>query len=206
MEPDTQEDGPMTIAMLLAVMAAQPVPPNMELAEEALEIACDPIADTVSAMGLSEVLIEMSGEHQGEWFALQTLTRIMDDRGLTVIDKESDSTLTAVRVRPMEIAVEYGDVSRPWVVGARRVDRMARCELSASVVAPDGEVLATLRTSGTAEDRVSWSDAETLTGSTDWDWLAAELPEGGGGGILEPVIVTGVVASLIYLFYSSRAD
>jgi len=63
-----------------------------------------------------------------------------------------------------------------------------------------------MRSSGTARDEIAWSDTEILNGSAEWEWLTGDLPENRGGGILEPIIVSGVVASLVYLFYSSRAD
>jgi hypothetical protein len=106
----------------------------------------------------------------------------------------------------MELVVEYGDVSRPWVVGAKRVERIAKCELMSTLLDQEGEILLNLRTSGIRQDVVSWSDTDMLEGSAEWEWLSGDLPENSGGGILEPIVVTGVVASLVYLFYSSRAE
>lgn len=193
--------------ILMTVIFAM-VPSNMELAEDALLMAIQEIPENLSAYGADHVLIVISGEHSGSWFIQQTIASVLHENGITVFDREADledSGLT-LRVRPMELVVEYGDVSRPWVIGNKRVERIAKCELSSTLIDNDGSILMTLRTSGVEEDVISWSDAEVLDGSAEWDWLSGELPENRGGGILEPIVVSGVVASLVYLFYSSRAE
>jgi hypothetical protein len=184
------------------------VPSNMELAEDALLLAIHELPESLSDFGVDEVLIVISGEHAGNWFIQQTITSILHENGITVIERNtgSEDSSIVLRVRPMELVVEYGDVSRPWVIGAKRVERIAKCELSSNLLDIDGSVMMTLRTSGVEEDVISWSDAEILNGSSEWDWLSGELPENRSGGIMEPIVVSGVVASLVYLFYSSRAE
>ena len=195
-----------TMLVVLAVLGSS-APSNLELAEEALVLACQPIPDSLASIGADCIVLQLDGTHEGGWFVLQTLTAILEDRGIQVTEMPDERDVGMVlRVRPMELLVGYGDVSRPWIVGSKRVERLASAEVSSRLIDADGSVLMTTRTSGSAMDVVSWGDAEALSGSEEWSWLSAELPEGGGGGILEPIIVTGVVASLVYLFYSSRAD
>ena len=178
------------------------------LAEDALLLAVQDISENVSAYGAEEILIEIMGEHSGNWFIKQTIFSVLHESGITVFERNDGPELSCMtlQVRPMELVVEYGDASRPWIIGSKRVERIAKCELSAILVDADGSILMTVRTSGVVDDVISWSDAEVLNGSEEWDWLSGDLPENRGGGILEPIIVTGVVASLVYLFYSSRAD
>ena len=201
----------MNLILMAMTILASSVPVNMELAEEALILACEPVADSVAASGVNSLAIEIEGDHLGGWFVRQTLVSVLDQRDIEVLDipversEETAATVT-LKVRPMELIVDYGDVSRPWIVGARRVERFARCELSSTLIDEDHRVLLTLRSGGEVSDVVSWSDTEELNGSEDWVWLSSPLPEDQGGGILEPIIVTGVVASLVYLFYSSRAN
>ena len=66
-------------------------------------------------------------------------------------------------------------------------------------------VLAT-RYGADVSDRIPVSELSRLAGDRGDPWLSPEMAEDGEGGILEPLIVSGVVASLIYLFYSSRAE
>jgi hypothetical protein len=193
--------------ILMSVMLAM-VPSNMELAEDALQMAFEGIPDSLSFYGTDMVAVEILGEHSGNWFIKQTVTSILHDNGITVVERDTGSNSSGfiLKVRPMELVVEYGDVSRPWLVGSKRVERIANCELSSTLVSADGSIIMTARTSGSEIDVVSWADTEVLDGSSEWEWLSGDLPENRGGGILEPIIVSGVVASLVYLFYSSRAD
>ena len=89
--------------------------------------------------------------------------------------------------------------------GRKRVERHAVCELSATLVDAGGTILVSARTSASDSDLVPVAELDVLD-HQDYDWLGqGEIGEE-GGGILEPLVVTGVVASLIYLFYSSRAE
>ncbi|NOQ21675.1 MAG: hypothetical protein GQ565_03350 [Candidatus Aegiribacteria sp.] len=193
--------------ILMTVLLAM-VPSNMELAEDAILLALQELPETLSSYGADEILIEIIGEHSGNWFIKQTVSSILHENGITVFERDvnSDSSWMVLSVRPMELLVEYGDVSRPWIIGSKRVERIAKCELSSTLLDADGSILMTVRTSGIEVDKISWSDAEVLNGSEEWEWLSGDLPENRGGGILEPIIVSGVVASLVYLFYSSRAE
>lgn len=195
----------MYTILMTAVLALAPT--NMELAEDALALALQELPAQLTAYGVESVSVEMVGEHAGNWLISQTVMSFLHEEGFQVIDRgEPDSTGMVLRVRPMELRVEYGKVSRPWLVGNKRVERIAKCELSSTLIAGSGEIVMSVRTSGIESDVISWSDAQVLNGSTDWEWLSGDLPENRGGGILEPIVVTGVVASLVYLFYSSRAE
>jgi len=193
--------------ILMAALLAL-VPSNMELAEDAILLALQELPENLSSNGADNIQIEILGEHSGNWFIEQTISFVLHENGITIFqrDADSDSPALLLSVRPMELVVEYGDVSRPWIIGSKRVERIATCELSFTLYDGDGSVLMTQRTSGVEVDKISWSDAEVLNGSEGWDWLSGALPENRGGGILEPIIVSGVVASLVYLFYSSRAE
>jgi hypothetical protein len=199
------EGNEMHIILLTAVLSI--VPTNMEMAEDALEMAVQELPEQLGVYGAETVFVEIEGDHTANWFIEQTVISVLHDSGIDVIDRDyAQGSGMLLRIRPMELVVEYGDVSRPWIVGSKRVERIAKCELSSSLMDEEGELLMSLRTSGIQQDVVSWADAEMLSGSSEWDWLSAELPENSGGGLLEPIVVTGVVASLVYLFYSSRAE
>ena len=191
------------MAALLALVSS-----NMELAEDAILLALQELPDNLSSNGADNIQIEILGEHSGNWFIEQTISSVLHENGITVFQRDADSDTPGMllSVRPMELVVEYGDVSRPWIIGSKRVERIATCELSFTLYDGDRSVLMTQRATGVEVDKISWSDAEVLNGSEEWDWLSGALPENRGGGILEPIIVSGVVASLVYLFYSSRAE
>jgi hypothetical protein len=153
------------------------------------------------------VAVEISGEHAGAWLLEQTAVYQLNSQAVTV-SSASRERFDGYRLvlRPMELAVRYGDSSRSWLIGTKKVDRHATCEISATLMSPSGEVMMSTRYGADLTDRVPVSALSRLAGDREAPWVSPEMAQNGEGGVLEPLIVSGVVASLIYLFYSSRAE
>ncbi len=203
----------VVVAIASAVLAFPAT--NLELAEQVVTEACAAIPDSLLDSGFSSIRLEITGEHPGNWLVEQCVKTELDRSGLTVLTAESprdagepdlEQGTARLLVRPMELSVLLGSTSRSWFVGPRRVERIASCELYSELVDPSGSVITSLRSSSSRSDRVSVSDLSELKGSSGEVWLTGGEPQAGTGGLLEPLVVTGVVASLIYLFYSSRAE
>jgi len=205
-----------TAVVLTSALFALPLS-NLELAEQAVGEACSSISDSVLASGIDSVRLEMSGDHPGNWLVEQCIKAEMDGSGLVVLSTGGPSAresqpaapaagAVALRVRPMELSVILGNTSRSWLVGPQKVERTVRCELYAELADSSGTVIGSVRSSASRSDRVPVSDLPELRGSSDQAWLTGGEPQASTGGLLEPLVVTGVVASLIYLFYSSRAE
>jgi len=197
------------LSILLAVMVAGSTgtPTNLEMAEQVVGQAVTPLADSLCSNGFRSISIEMVGDNPADWLVEQTARSVFSSFGVAV--SAADRTApegTTLRLRTMEMAVTLGSAGRSWVFGARRVNRIVRCEVSAEVVGQDGTVERSWRSSSDASDRVHQSDLASLQGSSGQEWLTGGTPSASGGGVLEPLVVTGVVASLIYLFYSSRTQ
>lgn len=205
-----------TAVVLTSALFALPLS-NLELAEQAVGEACSSITDSVRASGIDSVRLEMAGEHPGNWLVEQCIKAEMDGSGLVVTSAAGPTVrdlqpavggtgMVALRVRPMELSVILGSTSRPWIVGPQKVERTVTCELYAELADSSGTVIGSIRSSATRSDRVPVSDLPELRGSSDQVWLTGGEPQPSTGGLLEPLVVTGVVTSLIYLFYSSRAE
>jgi hypothetical protein len=197
----------MTSILLAAVVMGGGYYTNLELIESTVGEACSELMVMMDENGVDTVSINIEGDHAAGWLVEQTATTVLDSHGYTVVNLGRDETgPVELRIRTMDLAVRYGDTSRPWIFGRKMVDRVAVCELSAQLVSRDGSIMSSVRASAGNTDRVPVSELDVLTGPDDWSWLGEGEIGGGGGGILEPLVVTGVVASLIYLFYSSRAE
>lgn len=205
-----------TAVVLASALLALPAS-NLELAEQALGEACSSISDSVLAYGIDTVRLEMAGDHPGNWLVEQCIKSELDASGIVVLSSVAASPrepqpaapapgTVALSVRPMELSVVLGGTSRSWLVGPQRVDRMVTCELYAELADSSGTVMGSVRSGASRSDRVSVADLPELRGSSDQAWLTGGEPQASSGGLLEPLVVTGVVASLIYLFYSSRAE
>lgn len=197
----------MVAALVIAVLSAT-TPTNMEVLEVVVDEACLPLADSLTSAGLDTVMLEIAGDHPGGWLVAQSVKSVLDSRGVTVLTEVSRDSVRSVRlsVRPMELSVMLDDAGRAWLVGARRIDRTVICELYSEALDPSGVLLLSTRSGASRSDRVGQSELPGLRSSSDQAWITGGEPAEGGGGLLEPLVVTGVVASLIYLFYSSRAE
>lgn len=194
--------------LVLTALAAMPAPTNLELAEAAVLEAVSEIPGDLAELGVDTVVVEMAGDHAGGWLLEQTATSELSAGGVTVNAAEGESARTAyrLRLRPMELEVRYGESSRSWLIGTKKVTRHATCQISATLLGPSGQVVLATRYGADVSDRVPVSSLSQLAGERGGPWLSPEMEGDGEGGILEPLIVSGVVASLIYLFYSSRAE
>jgi hypothetical protein len=194
--------------LVLTALVSMPAPTNLELAESAVLEAVSEIPGDLAELGVETVVVEMAGEHGAGWLLEQTVTSELSAAGIGVSVAEGEAARTGyrLRLRPMELEVRYGETSRSWLIGSKKVTRHATCQLSATLLGPSGEVMMASRYGADVSDRVAVSDLSQLAGDRGDPWLAPEMSEEGSGGILEPLIVSGVVASLIYLFYSSRAE
>jgi hypothetical protein len=197
----------LEIMLVAAALAAFEPPTNLEMAEEAIAEACLGLPDSLLSAGFRSVSVSMDGDHQGNWLVLQGVVGALEAGGVqvTVSDRGSSGPV-ALRIRPMDLSMSLTDAGRSWIFGSRRIDREFRCELSAELTDSGGIVVMSLRSGASRADRVGYSELERLQGGSSEEWLTGGTPAEAGGGILEPLVVTGVVASLIYLFYSSRAE
>lgn len=196
----------MFFALVLATLTG--VQGNLELTEQAVFQAVAPISDALSLRGTESLFITVEGGHEGGWLVVQTLTNLLSEKGIGVTTERTERTErtgSQLTVRPMQLGVMYGEIERSWFLGARRMPRSAVCSLAISLLDENGTVIDTWRTEGLEQDTVAPDDRQLFEHRTEL-WVNDTVPAGSGNKVLEPVVVTGVVAALIYLFYSSRAD
>lgn len=99
--------------------------------------------------------------------------------------------------------VSYVRRIRSFPFGVKGYERLVTMRASATMQDPaTGRVLWAKSASGSLSDVVRKGDLAYVTGgSSGWN---PPLPQGRGLRVLEPLIVVGVVAGLVVLFYSNR--
>jgi hypothetical protein len=194
------------IVLALAVAGSTGYPTNLEMAEQVVTESVTSLADSLGDAGIDDVSLEVVGEHAGNWLVEQSARAVLSDHGVSVAADRTGGGMPVLRLRAMDLAVTLGNTGRSWLFGSKHVDRIARCELAAELLDSGGVTQRSWRCGGFAEDRIPYSELTVLQGSSGEEWITGGTPTSSGGGILEPLVVTGVVASLIYLFYSSRAE
>ena len=191
----------MTTVFLLGLMLTGSMT-NLNMLETAVANALTPISEEVSSQNIDLLTLDILGEHEGGWLIEQIAISTLGDAGVTVSTSRETDVWT-LQLRPMELGVIYAQTTRSWLIGGKRVPRLASCEISATLVDPEGNVLLTRREGSVIEDTVSPSDIVVVESPTE-RWANGELSDEESGNILEPLVVTGVVTALVYLFYSSR--
>lgn len=190
------------MTIFLAGLALTGTMTNMDMLESVVTDAMTPVAEQVAAAGVDAVSLSIDGEHAGSWLLEQTAVSSLNSAGVTVsTSREEDHW--SLNVRPMELAVTYSQTRRSWMLGGRQIPRQANCQLSATLQDPQGNVILTIREGAVLNSEVSAGDIVVLESSTE-RWVNGTLSDEESGNLLEPLVVTGVVTALVYLFYSSR--
>ncbi len=189
--------------LLLAGAVLTAAMTNLEMVEA---VTCDallPVAEQISAHGAETVFLTVAGEHEGSWLLEQMASGILNEAGVTVSTGSREEAPWSLEIRPMELGVTYGTTCRSWALGGRQVPRYASCQLAATLIDLDGNVALTLREGAVLERKAGIGEIPLLESSNE-SWINGELSSDESGNILEPLVVTGVVTALVYLFYSSR--
>lgn len=201
------------IALAAAVVGAAQLAgagPAVALAQTNLEFVTDAVAravgDAVSGLDLAgqgqdagPVLIQAQAGHSANWLFEHILVEELLRRGLAVtLDSaavDGASPRLSYRVADLEVSgssgLLHGSVSR-------------RCRVLVSLgYSRNAETVWTGEGRAEAADRVSARELDALQDSR-YDFARTELEKRTWGRYVEPVIVTAVLGSLVYLFFSNR--
>lgn len=174
-------------------------PTNLELVQQAAQNAADKVAAQLTP-GARSVTLRLDSPHTLDWAVEEAMTGALTRAGFQVFKSvpETDTTGLVLSYRTVELGITYQDRSKS-------VERVARIRIAFSLIRGSaGRVLASGDGQGTAQDLVP---SALLTGLETPEIVPARLPsrESLGSRLLEPALLSAVVAGLIYLFYASKA-
>lgn len=107
------------------------------------------------------------------------------------------------RYRVVELGVSYPDSYRKNILGSRQVQRLAKVNLNARLLEGRRERVLWSGTGDAAlSDIVPSGKLSLLEGESTF--TRPTLTGKGLSGLVEPALVTGIVAGLIYLFYTNQ--
>lgn len=150
----------------------------------------------------SSIELMAEGENEADWLLEDVLLSWLLKRGEVVSLKGGDPISALLSFRILELRLSYPAQRRSGFLGPRQIKREA-------------EVDFILRLQGPGERRVLWNQ-RIKGGISDWvprarlkpikgpSFLTPPLPTGRWAKYGEPVVVTGLVAGLVYLLYSNR--
>ena len=185
---------------------AEPVATNMDLLVETAKAVVDEAVRNLEAgkVGLTAddpLLIEPKSEHDANWLVEHLLVEEMLGRGFEVtIDSSSTEGVDA---RLSYRIIDLGILGWSGLMG----DHIKReCRISVNLQVSrfvDGEVLWQHEASERVGDRIPKKRLEVLQNSR-YEFANTELEEQSWGKFVEPAIVSTLLGTLVYLFFSKR--
>jgi TonB family protein len=111
---------------------------------------------------------------------------------------------TTLSFRVSEMEMRYPDVGRRFGVGPKRVERFARMRVDLRLKRA-GQLLWAGTAEHYASDRVPFGALPYLE-SDAYAFAKPEIAPGKWGRVLEPVLVSGMIGGLVFLFYANQTS
>ncbi|MCD6334202.1 MAG: hypothetical protein J7M27_02595 [Candidatus Latescibacteria bacterium] len=180
---------------------------NMEVLEEATRQA---IREGLREVGAGEadgrsLALSASHEHEGNWFVEHLLLDELTRRGFRVRVDSTDAVTPGSRLSFQIIAlqVNYLGQRRRGLFGDRIIARSAQAELSLELVDDSGRIVSLKRSKGQVLDRFP-ADRLSIVEHPSYAFARDKLDGKKWTRFLEPVTVSAVVGTLIWILYSNR--
>lgn len=183
-------------------------PTNLDLLHV---VAADAARQAIGEMPVPDnakmVVLAAESSHPGNWLIDQVVAEALLSRGLR---SAANDTLGADRqgwllsYRIVDLSVNYPAAKRAHVVGEMWVTRAAHAGVSFQLIDRATRRVAWSReVAGSAQDRFPRQELPLVQNDL-FPFTKVDLKEADLSRVLEPIIVSGVVGGLIYLFFSNR--
>ena len=187
---------------------------NFQILRDISRDAFDEIMDNMFDIERGSTLLLVKDRGVGDIdFVLDNLIlKTLDSNGIRVKEKtgqDKEKPLEPdyiLKYQIVNFSFSYPDIGRNWLIGEKEVERLAEISLFVQLV--EGETGDTVWIGETEKkfndvipysilDRVEDQEHEfTRPRRDEWTW----------GNMIEPVVVTGIVTGLVYLFFSNQSD
>ena len=185
---------------------------NYEILEKIAGEALDELAVNMPSIAKDTVLLirKEGGIGSGIDKVFENeLVKKMKEAGLRIASRvaDTDQTETSEYVFSYQIisySVEYPDIGRSYWVGAKEVERLAEVGIFAKLLdSGTGEIVWVGEAQKKYEDRIAYSLLSRVE-DPERDFTVPARDEIKWSRFVEPVIVTGIVVGLVYLFFSNQ--
>lgn len=185
---------------------------NYEILEKVAGEALDELAVNMPSIARETVILirKEGGVDSGIDKVFENeLVRKMTKAGLRIADKtaDGDQALTSRYTLSYQIItyyIEYPDIGRSYWVGAKEVDRLSEVAIFTKLLdSSTGEIVWVGEAQKKYEDRIAYSLLERVE-DPDRDFTVPVRDEIKWSRFVEPVIVSGIVVGLVYLFFSNQ--
>jgi len=152
----------------------------------------------------SPLELAAEGENEANWLLEDVLLSWLLKGGEVVSLKGSTSQSALLSFRILRLQLSYPLQRRGGFLGPRQVEREAEIDFILRLQAPgERRVIWNRRIRGKICDWFPRAKLKSIE-LPSYPFLASPLPNGGWAKYGEPIVVTGLVAGLVYLLYSNR--
>ena len=177
------------------------------------EVAVEVLDALDAARNGRALRLQSESETEEYQFIAQVFTTVLDERGVQVYRpaagpeaEASQSGALELRIRATEFSVVYPGVFRSYLIGGKKVRRVASVGVAATLVDPaTGAVLDVAEAARDEADKFSHGDLYQVEEGT-YEFVHPAIPGSGWTRVVEPVFVSGIIVGLIYLFFSNQSD
>ena len=192
------------LLLSIGIISASEHLSNIETVGNILEQKSKTIMQVLTGYQGKVVFIEAEGTHEANNVVMSYIQSILKKNGQPIkrVPQNKEPQGLTVNVKILDINVSYSNPRRRHFVGTRVVDRITKITLFLTLTAQDGKVLSSTKISGRRKDILPIDTAMSYQSST-YKFSNPKVPDT-RSSILEPIVVTGIVGTLIYIFYANK--
>lgn len=216
----------VSVICLIAVLGIDPllaasekskpeVPTNFEIIERMSNEAVREIISGIGTIRQEDLVLLTKTKTAGNVdFVLEnTFVREMRNAGIRVAIEapQKDDPVEAsgnyrLSYQIVRLSVAYTDISRPWWLFSKRVERSARADLFVQFIdLSTGDIALVKEIHKEYGDTIPYSKLK-LVEDAQYDFTRPSRSEFKMARILEPLVVGGIVVGLVYLFFSNQSS
>ena len=181
------------------------------------EVAEELVASVPDHVNMGHVILAPYEASEQYKFTDHVFTGVLTDGGHRVFESapslsmtsRSDSTsATTLRLeyQALHFGLIYPKIYRPFLIGGRKVKRQAGVRLLAKLIDPRDESVVWLgEASRSHEDQFPYGQLAVVEVGT-FAFTKPSRSSTGWGKVIEPVVVSGIIIGLIYLFFSNQNE
>jgi len=194
----------LLLALLPSLSSAQDKGPatNLDFLRGAIWETLDSSLSKIPLNSPLELVAE--GENEANWLLEDVLLSWLLQREEVVSLKGGPPLSALLSFRILRLQLTYPIQRRRGFLGPRQVKREAEVDFILRLQTPgERRVIWNRRIRGKIFDWLPRAKLKSTT-SSSYPFLTSPLPHGGWTRYGEPIVVTGLVAGLVYLLYSNR--
>ena len=188
---------------------------NFELLEETAGRAVDELLANMPSVqrGTAIQLMKARGVGEIDFVFENVLLKRMQEKGYRVSietpegeNEENNAALYRLSYQIIRMSLVYPRIGRRYWFGAKEVERLAEIGIFAQFAdLESGDIVWVGDAQKKYDDMISYSQLREVE-EEQYSFTTPERDELRWSRLIEPIIVTGIITGLVYLFFSNQSD